>query len=121
MIKLKALFLLLLAASIGFVSTQDIYKSSKDALSTTPLIFDATEGSMYRHIYSTAVYYTTDTDKSTLAINKTMIVGLFDSTETINYATGKNFIKLSSYSIRLLCYRYCCPLVDCGSREYHNQ
>ena len=49
---------------------------------------------MYRHIYATAAYYAPDpaaeTVNSTLAISKTMVAGLFDTTETINYATGIN-------------------------------
>ena len=88
MIKAHTLLLLVLAASIGFVSTQDVLSP------TDTVMYDATEGSMYRHIYSTAVYYKpatalAPTTLSTLAINKTMIVGLFDTTETITYATGK--------------------------------
>ena len=49
---------------------------------------------MSRHIYATAIYYALDpaveTVNSTLSINSTMIGGLFDTTETINYATGIN-------------------------------
>ena len=89
MIKPHTLLLLVLAASIGFVSTQDVLSP------TDTVMYDATEGSMYRHVYSTAVYYspnpTLATVNSTLAINKTMIVGLFDTTETITYGTGKRF------------------------------
>lgn len=83
MTKAHTLLLLILAVSIGFVSSQDVLPSPYDGLSD-PLLYDATEGSMYRHVYTTSVYYaptpTADTVNSTLAINKTMIVGLFDTT-----------------------------------------
>lgn len=79
------IFLLLIpAASIGFVSSQDVLNSPADgAFATVPKLYDATEGNMYRHIFSTAVYTATsatlvETTTSTLSVNGTMIVGLFD-------------------------------------------
>jgi hypothetical protein len=86
MSKAPILLLLILAASIGFVSSQDVLNSPADgAFSTTPKLYDATEGNMYRHIYSTAIYTATsatlvETTTSSLSINGTMMVGLFDST-----------------------------------------
>ena len=81
-----SLVLLLIAVSISFVSSQDIPLSKLDASysATNTILYDATEGSMYRHVYTTAVYYepvpSAPTVNSTLSINKTMIVGLFDTT-----------------------------------------
>ena len=83
--KVQTLLLLVLAACIRFVSTQDYLGPDGSKF------FDATEGSMYRHIYSTAVYAAAATDKIELSINKTMIAGLFDPAETLSYATGKSF------------------------------
>ena len=55
---------------------------------------------MYRHIYSTAAYYAPETAaetvNSTLAISKTMVAGLFDTTETINYATALTKLGLTA-------------------------
>lgn len=83
MSKAPILLLLILAASIGFVSSQDVLNSPSDTnFATIPKLYDATEGNMYRHIFSTAIYYAStplvETTTSSLSINGTMIVGLFD-------------------------------------------
>jgi hypothetical protein len=59
MSKTQIMILLVLAVCIGYVSSQDVANSPQDT--TLPKIYDATEGNMYRHIYSTAVYTATST------------------------------------------------------------
>lgn len=85
MSKTQIMILLVLAVCIGYVSSQDVPNSPMDNdFSTKPKLYDATEGNMYRHIFSTAVYYApnpaADNTASTMSINQTMTVGLFDST-----------------------------------------
>ena len=81
MSKTQIMILLVLAVCIGYVSSQDVLNSPQEP--TLPKLYDATEGNMYRHIYSTAIYYAStptlvETTTSSLSINGTMIVGLFD-------------------------------------------
>ena len=84
MSKTQNMMLLVLAVCISYVSSQDVLNSpSSGAFTANPKLYDATEGNMYRHIFSTAIYTATssalaDNTASTLSINGTMIVGLFD-------------------------------------------
>lgn len=69
----KFLFFIFLSA-ISPIFSQDLYGS------TSTKIYDATEGAMTRNLYTTTLYYTNQAIPANRAsLNKTMVVGLFDS------------------------------------------
>lgn len=96
MTKSRTLFLLLtLSLALHLSSSQDIF-----GYDGTTKLYNANEGSMYRHIYTTAVYYDAATPVATtnpsLAINKTMSASAFDNTEKISYGTALNLLEVGA-------------------------
>lgn len=76
-------FMLLIMLSIGQISCQDYNWQNTDG--TTPKEYDATEGSMYRHVYVTPIFYAPNPAAATTAgswtsATKTISAGSFDST-----------------------------------------
>lgn len=87
--KISNIFLILVL-TLGLVSCQDFtYFPAGGA--TDVNTWDANEGQILRHIYSTTVYYTgaTQYDAKTIDLTATFNGKLFDADEDINVAACK--------------------------------